>query len=93
MSEKQQEAALRLDELKRRFIVPADAVVDLVKPRRRAGILDYFYCPYAPCCSRCVGVFTFREALDHLRRVHKHDAGRIKKLVASGLPQVPMRRH
>lgn len=81
-----------LRELKRRFIVPNDAIVDLVRPRQRPGIFDYFYCPYAPCCSQCVGIFTFREVLGHLRRVHEHATGRIKALVNAGLPKVPMRR-
>ena len=94
MSEPQaqpQELSPALQELKRRFIVPDDAIVDLVKPRQRAGIFDYFYCPYAPCCSQCVGIFTFRDLMGHLLKVHEHRAQRIKKLVNKGLPKVPMR--
>jgi hypothetical protein len=80
-----------LQRLKERFIVPVETVADLVRPRKRVGVFDYFYCPYAPCCSQCVGIFRFREVLHHLRRVHQHHAGRIKKLVREGLPKVPMR--
>lgn len=80
-----------LQELKRRFIVPNEAIADLVRPRSRTGIFDYFYCPYAPCCSQCGGIFSFRESLHHLRRVHGHTAEQIRSLVAKGLPEVPMR--
>jgi hypothetical protein len=80
-----------LQRLKQRFIVPVEAVADLLRPRKRMGVFEYFYCPYAPCCSQCVGIFTFREALDHLRRVHQHSTERIKKLVREGLPTVSTR--
>lgn len=80
-----------LQELKRRFIVLPDAVADLVKPRQRRSVFDYYYCPYAPCCSDCKGIFTFREVLAHLQRIHRHRSARIKSLVAAGLPKVPDR--
>lgn len=83
----------RLAELKRRFIVPNDAIVDLVKQRHRTSVFVHFYCPYSPCCSQCVGIFTFRELMGHLRRVHHHGAERIKQLVKKGLPKVPARAH
>lgn len=81
-----------LQELKRQFIVPNEAIIDFVKPRRRSSIFDFYYCPYAPCCSDCRGIFTFREVLGHLRRIHQHGSERIKKLVAKGLPRVPEKR-
>lgn len=80
-----------LRRLKKLFIVPDDAVVDLVKPRERAVLAAMLYCPYAPCCSDCKGVFTFREVLAHLRRVHEKTAAQIRSLVREGLPVVPER--
>lgn len=82
----------RLAELKRQFIVPVEAVADLVRPRQRRSVFDYYYCPYAPCCSDCKGIFTFRETLAHLRRTHEHGSKQIRKLIARGLPKVPDKR-
>ena len=76
----------RLVELKRRFVVP----VGQLPPVHRKEAVRYYYCPYAPCCSQCAGIFTLREVLGHLRRTHEHDVERIKKLLAKGLPTVPM---
>lgn len=81
----------RLQELKRQFIVPNHATVDLVKPVHRRGVFDYYYCPFAPCCSDCKGIFSFREVLDHLRRTHQRGPVQVKELVAKGLPRVPER--
>lgn len=85
------ELSAQLLALKQRFIVPDSAVADLIKPRQRKGIFDYFYCPYAPCCSQCRGIFRFREILSHLRRVHAQGSAKIKALVSAGLPRVPDR--
>lgn len=82
----------RLTELKSRFIIPNEAVADLVRARHRQNAVGYYYCPYAPCCSDCRSIFTFREVLGHLRKVHEHDSGRVKRLVAKGLPRVPEKR-
>lgn len=81
----------RLAELKRQFIVPNEAITGLVKPRHRRSVFSYYYCPYAPCCSDCKGIFTFREVLGHLQRVHLKNGLQIKALVAKGLPVVPER--
>lgn len=81
----------RLEELRQQFILSVEEFEGLTKPRKRKSVAAYFYCPYAPCCSQCSGIFTFRESLDHLRRVHEHGIGKIKELVAAGLPEVPMR--
>lgn len=85
------ELSAALLNLKQRFIVPSDTVVDLVRPKARGPLGQMFYCPFAPCCSDCKGVFTFREVLHHLRRVHDKDRLAIKGLVRRGLPIVPER--
>lgn len=85
------ELSAELQRLKELFIVPNDAVVDLMKPKTRGVLTEKFYCPFAPCCSDCKGLFTFRETLHHLRRVHKKDVSEIKALVSHGLPVVPER--
>jgi hypothetical protein len=81
-----------LKSLKRQFIVSPESIVDLVKPRPRNLLLEHFYCPYAPCCSQCEGIFTFREALHHLRRTHERGTVEIKEMVKDGLPLVPKKR-
>lgn len=79
-----------LQELKRKFIVPVGTIiVPRPAPRRPRAISLYYYCPFAPCCSECVGIFTFREALSHLRRTHEKTTDEIKRLVHAGLPPVP----